>query len=189
MPNCPEPRTSSGKIWYTLFMSWEREEQLICMQFKWSRSKKGHRLLPWGKNVVATANNGGEVRFLQDFRLTPASFWKASRRGSFGGVKRIMFQYTTANELCSLYGPWGRGCLMTEKSLLEQQCHRSEGAASLWELIFSCAIGEDVCLSYWIFRWLQETLFIVFSEILLLLSCAERVVSFFSWQANKRRQL
>lgn len=84
---------------------------------------------------------------------------------------------------------WGRGCLMTEKSLLEQQCSRSEGAASLWQLIFSCAIGEDVCLSYWIFRWLQGTLLIVLSEIVLLPSCAELVVNFFSWQANKRRQL
>lgn len=151
-----------------------------------------HALLPWGKNVAATAKNGGEVRFLQDFRLTSASFWTASRRGNFSGAKRIMFQYascTTANELCLVHGPWGRGCLMTEKSLLEQQCSWSEGAASLWQLVFSCAIGEDVCLSHWIFTWIRGTLLIVFSEILLLPSCVERVVNFFSWQANKCRQL
>lgn len=104
-----------------------------------------------------------------------------------GGVKRIMFQYTsctTANGLCSVHRLWGRGCRMTEESLLEQRCSRGEGAASLWQLIFSCAIGEDVCLSYWIFKWLQGTLLIVFSEILLLPSCAEQVVNFFSWLTN-----
>lgn len=196
MPNCPEPRTSSGKIWYTLFMSWEKRRTAYLHAIQMTVApKKGYRPLPRGKTVAATASDGGEVTFLPDFRLTPASFWTASRRGNFSGAKRIMFRYTsctTANELRSVHGPWGRGCLMTEKSLLEQRSSRSEGAASLRRLIFSCATGEDVSRSYWIFRWLRGTrrdTLIVLSEILLLPSCVERVVNFFSWQANKRRQL